>query len=255
MQPERDNPLEVSGPDRARRHIQQPITLFGKPADAALLMGMLAGAVALIPSMQVGGAPIMLSQLFVAPLLLLAPGIAKRSARQMTGGIIFGVLWCAVTVCFVSPFLVLNGREQLPVTVCIVPGLPLATPWYDDLPYGWRTRAMAGFLWFWLWVDMSMILLRRSASPAAEIPRVGESIGWAAATTTVCLGTIPVLLLFPLSWSARLSGTFQWPVCSHVDHALSLLVFFIIFPAKAWMTNALYSYLRDRKNPLHLPEA
>ncbi len=207
--------------------------LCAKPSQVALLTGLLAGAIALVPKRSFPFAELVLA-LLIGWVLLWGPAITKRSFDRFKAGLL-----CTVFLLFISAFFLLgpfiiNGREELPLVVRIAPGTLWATPYYDDYSWGWQVRAMVSFVLFWIGVDFSVILIRNM-----DGFRRFPAVNWKTAIATVSIGVIPVLCLYPLSWSARVSGTFHEPLYSTQQYYTSLVIFFLIFPIKTWSTEFL----------------
>lgn len=215
---------------------------FSSPASAALLTGTLAAGLVLLEATQrklgFGG----LYALPTASVLLLAPGIATRSPKRVLKGFFLGLLWPLLSPLLL--FTMLNGRLDLPLTVLITPGIEAMQP---GIGTTWQTKAILTFLCFWVFVDVVMLALRDRPIPKGQISdRIGKRPE-RAALAAIAWSNVVMVLLYRLSWEARLSGTFQFPLYSNLAHTRSLVIFACIFPLKAWLLNYLYDAFSLKK--------
>ena len=179
---------------------------------------------------------------FICPVLLLGPVIAERSVRGLVAiplGI--GITFCLLLACSLT----INGRESLPLTVLITPGVLWAVPWYDDISLGWEARAYWGFVSYWLVIDVLVLGSRRFIKRLHVLPSNGQ-IG--AAALAIAVSFVPAIVLYRLSWAYRLSGTRMYPLPnqSQLTYYGSLLLFWLVFPVKMYSLNYVYGIIPDR---------
>lgn len=212
-----------------------PPKFFKSEQDAALLLG----AMAAMPAVTDAALP----KQFIAPfsgpipfLLLLAPAVAQRSWRRL----IFGLLLpCPLLFVFMFFVLIINGRNELPLTVWALPW-PVAVPWYDSMPIGWQGRALYDCGLFWALFALGMVALHKRPV------RINAGLSILAGSLTIVAGTIFAVLLFRLSWGARVSGTFAKPLYTPTQYYTSLTLYFLSFACTPWFVHALYDKLIRR---------
>ena len=156
-------------------------------------------------------------------ILLQGPAIAERSWRKVMIAAQF-----MISAMIVGPFIyggafVINGRHSLPLTVWGECGICIGVPWYDDIPLGWQMRALISFALYWLWAGMGIIVLQKNVSNDGVYKR------FFAAIISISVGILLALVLFRISWCAKVSGTFARPLYSESEFIFSLFVYGLLF--------------------------
>jgi hypothetical protein len=222
--------------------------LFSTYSSASVLVGILAAATSLLPAIDVRPSRGWwgLSIFFVGPVLLLLPGIVTRSWKRLLAGFALGAV-IIPTFYFTGVVPWINGRETLPLTVFLTPGVGVATPYYDGIPLGWKARAFIAFLAFWFVVDM-MSLCMRDRGAGSQQPALMQLFKYRVLIRfdASVLSSLVVAAIYPFSWYAKLSGTSHLPIQQDGDYLISLAVFALIFPSKLWLLNYLYPHLVRR---------
>lgn len=208
--------------------------LFCTDRSAAVLTGTVAGLLAGFNAVLTRHSLPLL--FFLLPVvLLLGPAIASRSPLRCLAACGYVALFCNVIAPVIIP--IINGRADLPLTVWGALFWATAVPWYDACSWGWPTRAIVDFAVYLAYLNLGITLLRQKQP--LDTPLIRRM----AATLCTILIIVPLsLILFRLSWGARVSGTFCHPLYTTTQLALSLTVYVAIFPLNTLGT----ILLRDR---------
>lgn len=169
-------------------------------------------------------------------LLILTPAVALRSPARILLGFVLYTLIKAPSYWILYPALFIDGRVSLPLVVWDSPSGPTT-----DLAIStnWQWRALVGLAVYMLFVDVVQVILRLpSFKPFGRMLR---SITWRH-LGAIALSMIPIMILYPISWRAKVSGTDLVPLYTQFEYYFSLAVFFLIFPIKHWLLH----YLLDR---------
>lgn len=221
---------------------------FSTYSSASVAVGILAAATSLLPAIEeLSGRGLWgTSIFFVGSVLLMLPGIVMRSWKRILGGFVAGFI-LVPAMHYVGLAFWVNGRETLPLTLFLTPGVGVATPYYDDIPLGWEARSVVGFVVFWFIIDMISLRMREGATREGSKQFI-QSVKQRAATYVPAslISSLIVLILYPLSWGGKLSGTFHRPIHGLHAYVVSLAVFGLIFPAKLWCLNYLHYHLVRR---------
>jgi hypothetical protein len=176
----------------------------------------------------------------------LLPGIVTRSLKRLLAGFALGAL-IVPTFYFTGVVPWINGRETLPLTVFLTPGVGVCTPYYDGIPLEWKARALIAFLAFWFCVDMISLCMRDAAGGSHQ-PALMQSLRYRVVTRVDAsvASSFVVAALYPFSWYGKLSGTRHLPIQQDGDYLISLAVFALIFPVKLLFLSYLYPHLVRR---------
>lgn len=208
--------------------------LFRREQDAAIPLGIVVAMILVTNAPLPKGQVTSLSR-FVPYLLLLAPAIAHRSWRRLIATVPLAYALIVASFPFV---LFINGRNELPLTVWAMGGV--GVPWYDSIEMGWQARALLDYTLLWLSFGLGMMVLQKTPV------RAGLFANLLARLLAALAGTIFAVLLFRLSWGARVSGTFAKPLYTPTQYYTSLTLYFLSFACTPWFVHALYDKLVRR---------
>ena len=197
---------------------EQRTRSFSSYFTVTLTLGLLAGVCGVWPQ----GA----RRIFIAPILLLIPGVVRRNVTMAEVGALFGFVASNVCAGLVWHYLRVDKRDLVPIAVYATPGMVVMNPATGGVPFGWPVRAFLMLFTYLLPVDIGMILLH--GWPRLKLRR---------ALRAILFSDLAVLVLYPLSWGARTS----WPPVGSIPFELfSLAVFMLVFPAKYLVLNYVY---------------
>ena len=201
--------------------------LFRTDGSATLLIGVITGMLvayhASSPRLHLLG----VFYYWFLPLgLILGPVLASRSIPRFCFALLSSLFYCYFVIHLTLP---LNGRDDLPISVWGAP-IAIITPFFYEIPLDWQTRALIDFFIFLVYCDVILIVLRRKEK--LGLPFVKRFFA------TICSVFVAVsvsLILFRISWSAFVSGTFCRPLYSDTEFSFSLIVFSFIFPLNPYL--------------------
>ncbi len=205
--------------------------------SVALLAGIVFGAVcvveAAVPTEDNVHA---LWTIIAMVLLILTPAITLRSPTRFFLGFVIYTLIKSPAYWITFPNLSIDESLTLPLVVWNTPGTYVGFPTSHQ---DWQWRVLFGVVEYWLYVDIVQVILRlHSFRPFGQMMR---RITWRH-LGAIPLSMIPILILYPISWRAKVTGTDLVPLYTQFEYYFSLTVFFMIFPLKHWLLH----YLLDR---------
>lgn len=215
--------------------------MFKTFQSAAVLTGCVAGVIYTIDaagsrfeSNELQG----LASLLLAPLSLLATSaVARRSLIDLVVALIFTIVITPL-LAFVEMIFLLNGRNDLPLVVWSAPYQAIAVPGGSD---SWPLPALLNYAFFWFVFNAAQLYLREGQLWPFRSTRLMNT---RTCVRVMMPALIPVLVLFPMSWWAMVSGTFTHPLYTEFQYYASLGVYFLIYPVTNWW---LY-FLADRSS-------
>ena len=175
-----------------------------------------------------------IASLLIAPLvLLITSAISFRSLSRFVAALLL-LFPMTVIITFLGMFFVINGRAELPLVVWSAPYLLIAVPGGS---YLWQIPALLSFLLFWAVLNSVQLYLRHGKLWPFGDHRIAPFIQITA------LSLLAPAVLYPVSWVAKVSGTFAYALFSPAEAYFSLAVYFSIFPITNWWLHA----IADRK--------
>lgn len=211
--------------------------MFKNFQSAAVLTGSIAGVIYTIDaagsrfeSNALQGAASMLAGPF---LLLSTSAIGYRSFSRLIVAALF-TFPAIFIISFMGMFFLINGRAELPLVVWSAPYQAIAVP---GGTYSWHIPALFQFLLFWAVLNSMQLYLRHGKL----WPNKGSRI--ALFGPVIALSLLVPAVLYPVSWVAKVSGTFTYALYTPAEGYFSLAAYFSIFPITNWWLHA----IADRK--------
>jgi len=189
---------------------------FSSYFPTTLLLGFIAGACGVWPD----GA----RWLVIGPILLLIPGVVRRDLSVAVAGAAIGLVASPLCTAIASSYAPVKAADVLPLAIYATPGVLVI---HGGISLGWQGKAFIGLFSYLLPVDIGMIALH-----GLRPVRLRRGL------RAILASDLVVLLLYPLSWGARLSG--RLPLSSVTFEVISLAVLVLVFPAKYLVLNWVY---------------
>jgi hypothetical protein len=190
---------------------------FSGHLEASFLAGTIAG-ILLAYNAALARSGSVSTYLFASFILLQGPAIAERSLRKCLGAIMYMLFALFIWTTIIG--VLISGRESLPITVW---GACNPFIMVGGGPHGWRAQALFVFALYWLWVGMGIIVFQKNLSNDGVYKR------FFAAMISIAVGILLALVLFRISWCAKVSGTFARPLYTESEFIFSLLVYGLLF--------------------------
>lgn len=203
---------------------------FSGYLEANFLAGTIAG-ILLAYNAALARSGFVSTYLFASFILLQGPAIAERSLRKCLGAIVY--MFFALFIWTTINGVLISGRESLPITVW---GACNPFIMFGGGDHGWRAQALFVFALFWVWVSMGIIALHNNVSNDGAYKR------FFAAMISIYVGILLALVLFRISWCAKVSGTFARPLYSESEFIFSLFVYGLLFAVVPCVVQ--YCYVR-----------
>jgi hypothetical protein len=214
--------------------------LFQSEADATFFMSLITGMLMVYYAAQERAAS-ELKPLLVSGLLLLGPALATRSWRRLLCAAVFYIGAVFAGPSLYGVFFVINGRESLPLTVWGAPTMAISVPWPSMPPNAWPYRALFMFGLFWAWIGTALVVMRQvpSVLPITQRLRAG--------VFAVVSGVALALVLFRISWAARVSGTFALPLYTSKAYYFSLTAYYVLYATTPCFILCMYDWLLNQQ--------
>lgn len=174
-------------------------------------------------------------------LFVVTPAIALRSPARILLGFVLYTLIKSPFYWITFPNLIIDGSVTLPLVVWDTPGTYVTIPASNQ---NWQWRVLFGVVEYWLYIDVVQVILRLPSFK--PLGRTLRCITWRH-LGAIALSMIPVMILYPLSWRAKVSGTEALPLYTQFEYYFSLATFFLIFPFKHWLLHCLLDRADRRK--------
>jgi hypothetical protein len=198
--------------------------LFTSKFRAVVFLTVLAGLLTAVPFSQ--------ASLLSAPLILSIPGAIRNHTRLALVGALLGAIPVLVASS-VGSWLSLNGRLTLPLVLYQTPGVMVVTPGYDTLWLPWQLRSIVVLVSFLGTIDLILIRLLTGCC------------SWSRQTACAILLTMCLaVLLYPMTWWARVAGTSQDLLNHDLVNAVCVLLFSLLVPMKYLLLTRMLGVLK-----------
>ena len=201
------------------------------PVLTSTILGILAGFLGVIGYKQ--------GTFFPPVIMLLIPGIIFLCYKRIIAG--FGIGLFLIQIIWLITWLIvdttINGRLILPLTVHIAPGVSICTPYYGN-EMSWQSSTITSFGLFLFFANSTYLLLMH---PLFKLKLKTYFFAISASVIVVCG-------LYPLSWGAKLSGTFRKPLSSPTEEFISLFIFMLLFPVNMFILSSIANKMNKNAN-------
>ena len=206
------------------------------PVLTSTVLGGIAGLIAVIGYRE--------GSLFPPVIILLIPGIILMCYKRIIIG--FGIGLFLVQFIWLLTWLIIdttiNGRLMLPLTVYVTPGVSICTPYYDN-EMSWQISAIMSFGLCLLFTNSIYLFLMH---PLFKLKL--KSYFYSVLTSVVV-----ICALYPLSWGAKLTGTFRKPLSTPSEEFISLFIFMLLFPVNMFILSYIANKMNKNANEIASP--